>query len=258
MWWAQPSTPIATVGPLHIAGSMSRYTGHYGSIIGRFRVKTNQNSSGRHAATITNLRSGGSVQPDRKRKDVAACSSSCQNDETQNEEGEASWQILEDFTREEFAGRAAAKYLSTRDSRQTLKQAFLQAARTPHPSSGWTPVDQRTRPGTDCEASPSQGVILLGILASDVRYAIRSLRDYCNALNIPFVAPVPRGMSPVPKVPAIVGPVYIRYNSSTGQCTITTYSGRDRGVLVQFGSIQVGHFPLGLLDEDMSQPAPPL
>lgn len=256
MWWAQPSK---TVGPLHSAGWMSNYTSHYGSItLLRYRVLySNQNDSCRHAR-IAKLRSGGSVQPDGKRRVVVPCS--CQSDKNADlrplEEGVASWQLLEDFTREEFAGRAAAKYLSTRESRQNLKQAFLQAARTPHPSSGWSPMDHRS--GADCESSSSQGVILLGIVASDVRYAIRSLRDYCNALNIPFVAPVPRGMSPVPKVPAIVGPVYIRYNSSTGQCTITTYSGRDRGVLVQFGSIQVGHLPLGLLDEDMSQPAPPV
>eukprot|EP00890_Picochlorum_soloecismus_P002793 jgi/Picsp_1/3514/NSC_06352-R1_hypothetical protein CHLNCDRAFT_133204 [Chlorella variabilis] len=215
---------------------------------------------------MTEVRSA--VQPDEKRKaietdgesqsaqDGCSAGSSGSSGSSGSRNSEASWQTLEDFTREEFAGRAATKYLSTRESRHDLKEAFLKAARTPHPSSGWSPMLDQASSGTDHQGS-SQGVILLGVVASDVRYAVRSLRDYCNALNIPFVAPVPRGMTPVPKVPAIVGPVYIRYNSSTGQCTITTYSGRDRGVLVQFGSIQVGHLPLGLLDEDMSQPEPP-
>ena len=257
MLWAQPSPTLAVVSLPDRTGSIRRYTGCTGSIIERYRIDTKQSNCGRHVS-MTGVRSG--VRPDEKRKAIEI------GVPIESQSVSSSWQLLEDFTREEFAGRAATKYLSTRESRQNLKEAFRKAARSPHPSSGWSPSmleDQNGRetPGTssssDHQGSSSQGVILLGIVASDVRYAIRSLRDYCNALNIPFVVPVPRGMTPEPKVPAIVGPVYIRYNSSTGQCTITAYSGRDRGVLVQFGSIQVGHLPLGLLDEDMSQPEPP-
>ena len=52
--------------------------------------------------------------------------------------------------------------------------------------------------------------------------------------------------------------MYIKHNASTGVCYVSQYEGRDRGVLVQLGQRQVGHLPLGLLDEDMSSPAPQL
>jgi hypothetical protein len=32
---------------------------------------------------------------------------------------------------------------------------------------------------------------------------------------------------------------------------MTGYSGRDRGVLLQLGQQQLGHFPLGLFDESV-------
>jgi hypothetical protein len=39
---------------------------------------------------------------------------------------------------------------------------------------------------------------------------------------------------------------------------MTRYFGRDRGVLLQLGQQQLGHFPLGLFDEQMANPAPSL
>jgi hypothetical protein len=49
----------------------------------------------------------------------------------------------------------------------------------------------------------------------------------------------------------------VKYNSATGLCYASRYEGRDRGVLVQLGQAQVGHLPLGLLDEAMANPPPP-
>lgn len=40
-------------------------------------------------------------------------------------------------------------------------------------------------------------------------------------------------------------------------CYVSQYTGRDRGVLVQLGQLQFGHFPLGFFDEAMSKPPPP-
>lgn len=53
------------------------------------------------------------------------------------------------------------------------------AAAEPHVPSGWDPSRQ-----------PAE--VLLGVLASDVRLAVRSLRDYCQALGLPFAAPESR------------------------------------------------------------------
>ena len=41
-------------------------------------------------------------------------------------------------------------------------------------------------------------------------------------------------------------------------CYVILYQGRDRGVLVQLGTQQLGHFPLGMHDEAMSKPPPQL
>lgn len=62
----------------------------------------------------------------------------------------------------------------------------------------------------------------------------------------------------VAAAPAIAGPAYVKYNSASGLCYATRYEGRDRGVLVQLGQQQLGHLPLGLHDELMARPAPPL
>ena len=41
-------------------------------------------------------------------------------------------------------------------------------------------------------------------------------------------------------------------------CYLTLYQGRDRGVLVQLGALQLGHFPLGFFDEARANPPPPM
>jgi hypothetical protein len=41
-------------------------------------------------------------------------------------------------------------------------------------------------------------------------------------------------------------------------CYLSPYQGRDRGVLLQLGGLQLGHFPLGLFDEAQASPPPPL
>lgn len=76
----------------------------------------------------------------------------------------------------------------------------------------------------------------------------------------PKPAPVPaRPQVPgCPNLPSITGPVYIKYNSATGLCYASRYEGRDRGVLVQLGQRQIGHLPMGLLDEAMAAPPPQL
>jgi hypothetical protein len=84
---------------------------------------------------------------------------------------------------------------------------------------------------------------------------MRALRDYTEALGTPFYAPESR--VPGQPHPALIpGGVYVKYNSRTGLCYVTAYSGRDRGVLVQLAQKQVGHFPLGLFDEGMEKEAP--
>lgn len=59
-------------------------------------------------------------------------------------------------------------------------------------------------------------------------------------------------------LPAVQGGVYIKYIPGTGTCYVSKYDGRDRGVLLQLGQEQLGHFPLGLMDEEMKNPAPTL
>lgn len=43
---------------------------------------------------------------------------------------------------------------------------------------------------------------------------------------------------------------------SSQVCYVSRYDGKDRGVLVQLGQLQLGHFPLGFFDEAMSKPPP--
>jgi hypothetical protein len=40
-------------------------------------------------------------------------------------------------------------------------------------------------------------------------------------------------------------------------CYMSPYVGQERGVLLQLGQEQLGHFPLGLWDEDKKNPPPP-
>ena len=93
---------------------------------------------------------------------------------------------------------------------------------------------------------------MLGIVASDIRLAVRSLRDYSMALGLDFILPTSR-IASAPTLPSIKTSVYIKYNSKTKLCYVTGYEGRDRGVLVTLGTAQVGHLPLGMFDEEMKQ-----
>lgn len=196
---------------------------------------------------------------------------------TQNsaDEGLDSWTVLQEFTKAEFKGTASTTYLQSKKSREVIRSAFLDVIQSRHDGFNWDPA-----------SSP----VLLGILSSDVRLAIRSLRDYTEAFSVEFVLPE----STIP-LPQIQGSVYIRYKSSMSagmtpdladaeqkdayaedqeeeetrdkksnqgerivQCTLSSYSGNDRGVLVQLGTLQVGHLPLGLLDEGMANPPAPI
>jgi hypothetical protein len=38
---------------------------------------------------------------------------------------------------------------------------------------------------------------------------------------------------------------------------VSRYDGKDRGVLIQLGELQLGHFPLGFFDEARQNPPPP-
>ena len=98
---------------------------------------------------------------------------------------------------------------------------------------------------------------MLGILSSDVRWAVRALRDWTEAFELPFVPPVSR-VPGVPSVAQVRGTCYLKYNPVSGVCYVSEYQGKDRGVLVQLGQASLGHFPLGLWDEDMTRAAPTL
>ena len=145
--------------------------------------------------------------------------------------------------------------------------------------------------GWDPSTTPPE--ILIGILSSDIRLAVRALRDWTSALGVPFVLPKSRvrgfviaasgsdalmiasgqltshfnvhqpfatttvlQVEGVSIISSLSGSVYIKYNAVSQQCYVTGYTGKDRGVLLTLGGTLIGHLPLGLLDESM-QHAPP-
>ncbi|KAL4444597.1 hypothetical protein ABPG77_002414 [Micractinium sp. CCAP 211/92] len=127
---------------------------------------------------------------------------------------EAAWALLEDFTQREARG-LAQPLLDAPEKRRRLRDALLVAAAAPYAPAGWNP-----------EAAASSSAVpevLLGVVASDVRLAVRSLRDYCQALGLPFQMPESR-VPGVAAAPALVGPVYIKYNAATGLCYATKRS----------------------------------
>lgn len=130
----------------------------------------------------------------------------------------------------------AAPMLSSLENRQALRNALLLVAAHP-----WAPAGYTSDTG-----------VLLGVVASDVRLGVRSLRDYCDALGLNFVMPTSR-VPNAPTLPMIRTPVYIKLNSKTGLSYVSTYDGRDRGVLINFGTEQIGHLPLGLHDEKLEK-----
>eukprot|EP00775_Hariotina_reticulata_P009676 gene9676-9834_t len=105
----------------------------------------------------------------------------------------------------------------------------------PFPEENWSP-------GSNAE-------VLLGVLASESRLAVRALRDWCQALGLHFVAPDCK-VAGADSLAAVQGAVYVKYNSSSKVCYMSQYRGIDRGVLVQLGPGRLlGHFPLGFWDE---------
>ncbi|GIL91179.1 hypothetical protein Vretifemale_18880 [Volvox reticuliferus] len=97
--------------------------------------------------------------------------------------------------------------------------------------------------------------VLLGVVASDVKFAARAYRDWCEELGLPLVMPNSR-VDGVSSAMQLRGGVYLKYNSKTQLCYVSRYDGRDRGVLLQLGQLQLGHFPLGFFDEGMTKPPP--
>lgn len=157
--------------------------------------------------------------------------------------GSDPFDFLTQYTKAEFKGTAASTYLATRASRDKLREAFYAAVQTSNESIAWK--------------GPAQSPVLLGVLSSDIRLALRSLRDFTQALGVPYVTPQYIGQDGTVDasvaLPSVRGPVYVRFRAlpdTEPQCTVTRYVDKDRGVLVNFGTLQVGHLPLGLLDED--------
>jgi hypothetical protein len=157
----------------------------------------------------------------------------------------AAWAQLTDLTQKDFRG-LARPLTATPAQRDGLRRALLAVYASANPAEGW--------PGAGAQPPPD---VLLGLLSSDVRLAVRALRDWTAGLGLPYVAPVSRidGGGPLA---AVRGGVYLKYNARACMAYVTLYEGQDRGVLVQLGQAQLGHFPLGLFDEGMASPPPPL
>lgn len=189
------------------------------------------------------------------------------------------WDLLRAFTAAEARGGAAAAqaFLGSADARARLRGALLAAYASPRPSAGWLPPAQvstttpagpgdadgaTTTATTTAVAAPTTAAttasspVLLGVVAGDARTAVRALRDWCGALSLDFALPECR----VPGASALAdvrGGVYVKYSSAGPACHLSSYQGRDRGVLVQLGTDQFGHFPMGLFDEGKEAPPPP-
>eukprot|EP00879_Flechtneria_rotunda_P008589 GHRR01009000.1.p1 GENE.GHRR01009000.1~~GHRR01009000.1.p1 ORF type:complete len:219 (+),score=48.57 GHRR01009000.1:378-1034(+) len=153
----------------------------------------------------------------------------------------AAWSLLKTFSQQEFRGRTQ-QYLGTANSRAELRDALLLVYAKPCIEESWNPA-------LDSE-------VLLGIVASEARLAVRGLRDWCQAFNLPFVQPDCK-VAGASSIARVKGAVYIKYNSKSKVCYLSQYQGADKGVLVQLGPGQLlGHFPLGFFDEAMSNPKP--
>eukprot|EP00878_Enallax_costatus_P039039 GHUV01044554.1.p1 GENE.GHUV01044554.1~~GHUV01044554.1.p1 ORF type:complete len:197 (+),score=62.45 GHUV01044554.1:310-900(+) len=153
----------------------------------------------------------------------------------------AAWQLLKAFTEAEARGKAQL-YVKDSSSRAKLRDALMLAYRTPNLEESWNPA-----------LNPE---VLLGIVASEGRLAVRALRDWCLALELEYVQPDCKVMG-VSSLAAVKGAVYIKYNSTSKVCYLSQYKGMDRGVLVQLGPGRLlGHFPLGFFDEHMQNPPP--
>jgi hypothetical protein len=59
---------------------------------------------------------------------------------------------------------------------------------------------------------PAETEVLLGVVAPDVRVGVRALRDWCQALGLPYRLPTSR-VDGITSIAAIPGSVYIKYMS---------------------------------------------
>ena len=166
------------------------------------------------------------------------------------------WALLKAFTAAEARGgpAAAQAFLGGAAPRAKLRAALLAAYEAPRPAAGWR-LQQRQQDSTGADSTAE---VLLGVVAGDARTGVRALRDWCGALGVPYAQPECRVQGATGGLATVRGAVYIKYSSRGPACYLSAYAGRDRGVLVQLGSEQLGHFPLGFFDEARAAPPPPL
>ena len=175
----------------------------------------------------------------------------------------AAWKMLREFSAAEFRKQGRA-WTDTADKRAALRAALMDAYRLPAPADsgyGWAGAGAGAGAGEAAAAGRPPTDVIVGVTASDVRLALRALREWCEALGLPYVQPEvrlgPRGggggdasssSSPPPSLAALPpGPVYVKYAPGGGVCYASPYTGPDRGVLLQLGQAPLlGHFPLGL------------
>jgi hypothetical protein len=183
------------------------------------------------------------------------------------------WKLLRDFSAAEFR-RQARPWVDTPEKRARLRDALMTVYRQPAPAEsgyGWAGVaaTAAAAAGDADPASPPPADVIVGVTASDARVAVRALRDWCAALDLPYVQPEVRlggrpaaaaagggdggsattTPTPAPLAALPPGPVYVKYAPAGGLCYASPYTGPDRGVLLQLGQAPLlGHFPLGLMD----------
>lgn len=87
---------------------------------------------------------------------------------------------------------------------------------------------------------------IFGVCADSVEQAAAALTSYLQAFDY----------DDAPVLPALPGPVYVKYNPKTGRPHIDNYTGSDRGVLVSCQSAYDGDVneTFGYLPLDLFQP----
>jgi hypothetical protein len=88
------------------------------------------------------------------------------------------WAFLYDFNKQDAAG-LGRPYTSTPQAREKLRRAVLTVAHNSLPDVGWNVEEGHKE-------------LLIGVLGSDIRLAVRALRDWARALNVAFVQPESR------------------------------------------------------------------
>ena len=116
------------------------------------------------------------------------------------------WSLLKQLTKDDMR-QNAAQYTATSQSRDLLRQA-IQVCNFACMDSFWVNFCKQDTVNLQIVASnsaPSEGwdpsvqppQILVGVLSSDIRLAVRALRDWTSALHIPFVVPKSRVSRPL-------------------------------------------------------------